>query len=54
MKLTIQNGSLFQNDLGPIGWLVISFSINVGITQPSRSNRSFRLVMYGWRTWVDN
>ena len=34
-------------ELGPIGLLVISFSTNVGITLPSGSNRSLRLVMCG-------
>ena len=43
-----------ESDLGPISLLVISFSTNVGITQPSGSNRYFRLVMYGLGTWVDN
>ena len=33
-------------DLGPIGLLVMSFFTNVGITLPSGSNRSLRLVMY--------
>ena len=33
--------------LCPIGLLVISFSTNVGITLPSGSNWSFKLVMYG-------
>ena len=36
-----------QSDEGPIGLLVISFSTNVGISLPSRSNRSSRLVLYG-------
>ena len=46
MKLTVRMVVLFQSDLGPIDFLVISFSTNVSITQPSRSNRSFRFVMY--------
>ena len=39
--------SILQSSLGPIGLLVILFSTNVGIKQPSESNRSFELVMYG-------
>ena len=34
--------------------LAILFSTNVGITPPSGSNRSFRLVMYGLGLWVGN
>ena len=43
-----------DNDLCPIGLLVISFSTNVDITHPLGSNRSFWLVMYDLVTWVDN
>ena len=35
-----------ESDFGLIGLLVLSFSTNVGITQPLGLNRSFRLVMY--------
>ena len=45
---------VFESDLGPIRLLNISFFTNVGITQPSGLNRSFRLVIYGLSTWVDN
>ena len=47
MRHTIAEWQSLQSDLGPIGLLVILLSINVGITQPSRSNRAFRLVIYG-------
>ena len=41
------HNDIFQSNLSPIGFLVILFSTNVGITQPSLSDRSFELVMYG-------
>ena len=53
MRFTAKDESLFKV-LGLIGLLVILFSTNVGITQPLGSNRSFRLIMYGLGTWVNN
>ena len=53
MRYNVEEMKPPQIDLGPIGLLIILLSTNVGITPPSGSNRSFRLVMCGLGTWVD-
>ena len=47
MRHSVTEWLSLQSDLGPIGLLIILLSTNLGITQPSGSNRSFRIVIYG-------
>ena len=47
MRHIIKEWKSLHSDLSPIGLLVILLSTNLGNSQLSRSNRSFRLVMYG-------